>query len=280
MKRENLKIFSVRVSVCLFSLFFGITSCTRETQYKVLSFVFDGVPDFTKSKEVNLNDSIAKIGHNEQEILLAENLNFSKHSPFREKNCSGCHDPQVFGKLVDDIPKLCFNCHSEYFEQYTVTHGPSGAGECMICHEPHSSKFPHLQRFDGQGVCLNCHDKDLILQSKFHGSIEDQACSNCHDPHGGEAKSFLKNLSCNECHSDIQTKYSNMHGPVAAGYCTVCHDSHNSEANGLLLRVGQDLCLFCHSRSLIDKDTHEGIGKEDCTMCHHPHGSSEKYLLN
>ncbi|MBU8893892.1 MAG: cytochrome c3 family protein, partial [Bacteroidales bacterium] len=88
-----------------------------------------------------------------------------KHEPATDA-CDNCHSanenkhPEGQGrefKLVDDMPALCYMCHEEPSKR--IIHAPVEAGECAICHSPHSSDNRHLlMNKEISGLCYECHD--------------------------------------------------------------------------------------------------------------------------
>ena len=74
--------------------------------------------------------------------------------------CQNCH--QVTSKnsattivLRATGGQLCAMCHE--MESDPVLHVPYRDGQCMICHNPHTSNFPRQLRADATTLCLSCH---------------------------------------------------------------------------------------------------------------------------
>jgi predicted CXXCH cytochrome family protein len=74
--------------------------------------------------------------------------------------CQNCH--QVTSKnsattivLLATGGELCNMCHE--MKSDPVLHGPYRNGQCMICHNPHTSNFPRQLRADPNTLCLSCH---------------------------------------------------------------------------------------------------------------------------
>ena len=55
--------------------------------------------------------------------------------------------------------QLCARCHEA--RKDPVLHGPYQAGQCLTCHEPHSSPFKAQTRSAGNSLCLECHAPKL-----------------------------------------------------------------------------------------------------------------------
>ena len=50
---------------------------------------------------------------------------------------------------------LCAKCHE--VKKGPVLHGPYEKGQCLICHDPHSSEFKAQTRAEVNSLCLACH---------------------------------------------------------------------------------------------------------------------------
>jgi len=89
------------------------------------------------------------------------------HAPAAVWSCLRCHDrerePQYAVKKPDT--KACFTCHLKYKEEWyskKFVHGPFSIGKCSICHNPHASDSPGLERFPYTTLfyfCNKCHAK-------------------------------------------------------------------------------------------------------------------------
>jgi predicted CXXCH cytochrome family protein len=109
------------------------------------------------------------------------------HDPVRDGECKACH-PQGVGRTSPVTEsRLCGTCH-EPKTGYKRLHGPLGAGQCSICHDPHGSAFPAFLVMGVRALCVQCH-----AQSRSQTHIEksgSKQCPECHNPHGSE-KQFL-----------------------------------------------------------------------------------------
>lgn len=184
------------------------------------------------------------------------------HEPSKE-SCKNCHlptgkphpseDEEGF-KLTEQMPQLCFSCHDPVNTKKTL-HAPVKEGDCLSCHEVHSSKEKKLVFIPPPDLCFSCHnvlEKRLDTVQSIHRVIKDGlACLNCHSP-------------------------------------------HQSTQPKLLLVIERDLCLKCHDKTIVteqrtisnikneldkNKYTHTAIVKNGCAGCHDPHGSVYKTLL-
>ena len=168
-----------------------VAACSPETRYKVLSFVFDGVPDYEFSEIITLNDSTASV--DSTEILdLSENLIAQTdyiHQPYFEKDCKSCHDNT---KKIIAQPELCYTCHENFEDDYKIIHGSVAGGYCTSCHDPHKSKIISLLKRENEDLCSYCHDPIQLVSHDLHSIIEIANCTECHNPHGGENRFFTK----------------------------------------------------------------------------------------
>lgn len=86
------------------------------------------------------------------------------------------------------------------------------------------------------------------------------------------------------CHAKIaEEKY--VHGPLVASACTVCHgeapkhkDNPQRYKFGAIKRVA-DVCYSCHEQFPPRKMMHMPVADGDCTACHNPHASPNKFFL-
>lgn len=186
---------------------------------------------------------------------------------------------------------LCLGCHDALAEKMKkpFVHTPLAEGECIGCHNPHTSTYEMLMSTTTKEICYTCHDS-MVPEgaASVHQVVADGQCISCHDPHAADNESnLLKKGSqlCFECHQDMAAKieankYS--HPPVKDD-CLGCHKAHASENHEKLLDDSSPgLCLQCHST---DKETFKSlhmnypVEKGDCTSCHDPHGSSTAAML-
>lgn len=110
------------------------------------------------------------------------------HDPVAGAECKECH-PQGVGRTTPVTEaKLCHACHDPK-TGYKRLHGPLGAGQCSICHDPHGSSHPAFLVMGVRALCVQCH-----AQSRSQAHIEkskDKQCPECHNPHGSEKQYLL-----------------------------------------------------------------------------------------
>jgi predicted CXXCH cytochrome family protein len=267
------------INLCFLIVVIWISGCSTNEKHKVLSFIFDGVPDPNEIEVVIADDhqkAIDSLANQEITEKTSKPLLFI-HKPYQERKCNDCHDQNNIGRLQDKMPELCYNCHEDLENKYDVLHGPVGGGYCNTCHNAHNSKYENLLTSPGTELCNECHAKEDVFKNKIHDGFIDHDCMECHNPHGGNDRFVLQAGSCFKCHDNSFILYKYTHGPVAGGYCNACHGSHTMGVENLLIRPGQQLCTYCHEKEEVFKnDVHADIGDSNCTECHNAHGGITK----
>jgi predicted CXXCH cytochrome family protein len=195
------------------------------------------------------------------------------------------HKGVAAGNCVND------KCHAK-LGKAKFLHGPVGAGQCGVCHQPGKNYKPGI-KCDfvlvayGKDLCLKCHeDAQGWLKNKYvHGPVAMGDCTACHLPHQSDYKFLLKegqtSKFCFSCHDNVMMKRKFLHGPVAAGNCNVCHDPHASVNKFRLPKPGDELCFNCHKDRMSEfnkKYVHKPVG-ESCLYCHDAHSTEAKYIL-
>jgi len=164
-----------------------IFTCSPKTNYKVLSKIFDGVPNPSATDSLSKKNlpSSPKTQSAPTNDISATKTQRTVHPVYQDGDCSICHDPEQGNVLISKQPDLCYDCHSNYGEEYEVLHGPVAAGFCIVCHQPHTAAEPKLLAWKKSGFCLNCHAEEDVYKTEVHEGIEKDQCMDCHNPHGG-----------------------------------------------------------------------------------------------
>ena len=178
-------------------------------------------------------------------------------------------------------------------------HGPVAAGDCIACHDPHTSPNDFQLLAAGNDLCFTCHvDKkeEFSAGKQVHPPVADR-CTNCHNAHSSGFKYQLNQPApqlCFTCHNKMQdyiSKAKVQHKPVfEEGSCVNCHNPHVSNFKPLLKFGGADLCLSCHNKPLgeisnmkawldANPDKHGPVRNGDCAGCHNPHGADYFRIL-
>lgn len=212
-----------------------------------------------------------------------------------EESCKNCHSatgkphPQKGVKgfqLVEPVPELCYSCH-DVLNNKTQIHKPLKKGECLTCHEVHSSDESKLKKAALPGLCYVCHkeyQQMIDTAHSRHGIIKSgQSCVNCHSPHQSNQPKILKMPEkdlCLQCHnkplnldgstiSSIKAELERnkyTHSAIASAGCVGCHNPHATQQQRLLKepfnsatyingRSGKSigLCFTCHDAGLLEK---------------------------
>jgi predicted CXXCH cytochrome family protein len=216
------------------------------------------------------------------------------HEPV-EDDCLNCHETKSKthpnkGKkdfeLAEKTPDLCYSCH-DAFNSAKHIHEPVGEGDCLSCHNPHSTENEMLLTADGGEVCLECHD--LAQEGHtMHGPVAANMCTACHNPHQAELKNLLAREDmelCTFCHTnkkDVQDSPS-VHEPFLEG-CVDCHSAHSSPYKYMVNKDVPGLCFDCHEKIEVqvgNKSEVHGPFQEGgkCYKCHNAHVSEQPNLL-
>ncbi|MFQ5504242.1 MAG: cytochrome c3 family protein [Planctomycetota bacterium] len=184
-----------------------VAACSSLSSYEVLSFFFDGVPDpsMPEPEPLGVPGSSGPLTLEERAAIQERRLpkvTLHLHKPWDQNECSSCHRYRSTRKRVPTwaqsmaelkMPKteLCWSCHDPFDGKYV--HGPAAAGECLMCHYPHKSEFPHLVRAEKTAsLCAKCHSGQTFMTEAKHEEFKDQDCVGCHDPHASERAYFLR----------------------------------------------------------------------------------------
>jgi predicted CXXCH cytochrome family protein len=244
----------------------------------------------------------------------------SNHPALRE-GCVTCHNPhRPHG--VTGSEQTCGRCHSLRDEGFKSAHGGlpmDDVRQCVFCHEPHRSEYPHLLRgtthyplrnggcgachtteggrvglkYEGSKNCVRCHGQitgtsTIVETDKVHRPVYQIDCTACHNPHLGVRDSFLLEdpvTLCSWCHGILLRGVENLHGVFRdKGTCYTCHLPHISDFRPLLKRPQGELCTRCHLDAAPEnraeaREFHGAVTGGTCTGCHNPHGTNTEKLL-
>jgi DmsE family decaheme c-type cytochrome len=205
----------------------------------------------------------------------------------------------------------CADCHEatvKAFAGNAHARAPQGGapGSCASCHlgaAEHAQSGDPSKVFSfrtagaekGAEACRECHGKDRN-QKFWRGSAheaQEVGCASCHAVHGGQEKLLAKagqNATCFTCHLDVRAdvlKRSthplrdasrlDLAGTIT---CSSCHNPHGAPSKALIdARSINDKCYECHTEKRAPVLWEHSPVKEDCLICHAPHGSSNDKLL-
>jgi predicted CXXCH cytochrome family protein len=164
--------------------------------------------------------------------------------------CENCHQAtSEKGKttitLVAEGGALCAMCHEASKDE--VQHGPYRSGQCLVCHDPHSSEFKAQTRAEVNQLCLACHGL-APPRGDMASAIASQKIS----------KADLDAMPKIELDPTLRLGHPWATHPVAeiadplhAGEkmsCLSCHTHHSSTQDNLILAVKGpgNICTSCH----------------------------------
>ena len=183
---------------CLLVCLVVTGGCSAVSRHEILSTIFDGVPSYPPPEEFcrdyheNSKGAGGKDLPAKDQVGESGGSQSSRHQPYEEKRCDDCHDKTKEGGLVTAKIELCFQCHKDFIKGSYV-HGPVAVGDCLACHEPHTSRYASLLKADKNQICSVCH-REKRLSIALHDKVSERqiSCSDCHDPHYGSASYFMK----------------------------------------------------------------------------------------
>ncbi len=196
---------------------------------------------------------------------------FVETKGLKSETCLQCHPDKNQGKFVHTAVGMgCENCHQTTSEKNKTTitlvatggdlcvmcheapkdpvlHGPFKSGQCLTCHDPHSSEFKAQTRAAGNALCLACH-------------ADVQAPAETVTLFGSQKISKADFDAIPKIDLDPTQRFGHpwVTHPVAvvpdllrAGEkmsCLSCHAHHASGDENLIVSVkgGRDVCTTCH----------------------------------
>ena len=160
----------------------AIGCSTPQERYKLLSLVFDGVPD---------PDAALKRASHIRKTASGQTVYV--HKPFADQKCDSCHlnTSDIFARAKVS-PDICSKCHSDIQSEHKIIHGPVAVNMCLTCHSPHHSIQPHLLKSAVPKLCTQCHEQDTLTTAVPEHLDPKSSCITCHSGHGGDDRRFLK----------------------------------------------------------------------------------------
>jgi DmsE family decaheme c-type cytochrome len=203
--------------------------------------------------------------------------------------------------------EACAACHEDVVQAFEHSiHGQKGFDlrsdkACETCHGPGSAhvdsegdptkitRIPLLSPEKQSAVCLTCHEHDaqMFWQGGTH-ETRGLACETCHSIHKPKEEPYqLKDAReydlCFTCHKRQKGQFFlASHHPMREGKitCSDCHNPHGTltdyqiSANSI-----PEKCYQCHAEKRGPFLWEHPPVREDCALCHDPHGSNHIKLL-
>ena len=201
-------------------------------------------------------------------------------------------------------PGVCYKCHGDMqeFQRIAGPHQICGSNHfnCTTCHDPHGQILESSRK----DLCLSCHTGAPTMA--WHSSIHEHngvACTDCHNPHPRTNVPQFVSIShtnitrpkrlmmsvqepeaCYKCHPKIYGLNSlPSHHPIKEGkmVCSDCHDPHGQYGNENNLKEATInlVCYKCHAEKQGPFAIEHPPVRENCTICHEPHGTVTNNLL-
>ena len=151
--------------------------------------------------------------------------------------------------------ELCYQCHDAAGLKAggTMEHAPFKSGNCLSCHNPHSSEYPKLQLKDGNNLCVTCHKekgeaprpcRTLPLPRKGTPLLPQASCRR------NKGLLVAKGAElCYTCHAKTKEASRRIKTSITRlprGECSACHNPHGSGVPGMLKDRMDIVCYGCH----------------------------------
>ncbi len=139
-----------------------------------------------------------------------------------------------------------------------------------------------LAKLDLSQSCdtAGCHQAKVKAPTA-HFPMETGDCATCHEasgePHQFALTPKATQQDCTECHE--KQEHSRSHPPYEKNQCMECHNLHLTP--GKIQPITGATCFKCHEEKKIlgSKNLHGPAAVGACTICHAPHGSSERLFM-
>jgi predicted CXXCH cytochrome family protein len=206
---------------------------------------------------------------------------FIEQNDIKSETCLTCHPEKKQGKFVHFAVGMgCEKCHQVTSEKNKTTitlvatggdlcamcheaskdpvqHGPFKAGQCLVCHDPHTGDYKAQTRAPVNTLCFNCHGQNSpnvkvnaenTLVMMFGNQVVSleayrQAPKLRLDPSGTSGHPVVGHPLTGK---DPRSKDGILS-------CLSCHNPHSSALPKLMpagLKSGLDLCAECHKQGV------------------------------
>ena len=160
--------------------------------------------------------------------------------------CESCHKAATENNkttitLLAAGGDLCAKCHE--LKKDPVLHGPYKAGQCLICHNPHTGAYKAQTRAAVNTLCLGCHmlnqpdtrvNAETKMVSLLDGRVYDLASwESAPKIGGGHSENNMPRMASDPVIVKEPGKLD------AELNCLSCHDPHASQAEHLLRKAAE-----------------------------------------
>ena len=212
-----------------------------------------------------------------------------------DAKCTRCHDENddypvlAIGKtrhgvMADKRTPTCTSCHGE---SKAHVDNPGGKAERpkpdRVFKVNNETTPPEVQT----AACLTCHQGDARIYWQGSGHERSQlSCASCHTIHAARDQVTVKETQagvCFTCHKDKQAdifRFSTH--PLRTGQmaCSSCHAPHGSPGEHNLIKTSvNETCYTCHADKRGPFLWEHPPVREDCALCHNPHGANNPAML-
>lgn len=165
--------------------------------------------------------------------------------------CTTCHEIKTEGEtttvnLTSPKEELCFTCHDKAKEE--VKHNPYEKGQCVTCHDPHTSDYPKQLRAEGNALCMECH----AMRAKMDDSVSLFGKTNFAKADFEAIPKIAPNARVLAGHPFAEHPLAGIPDPLRAGEnmsCLSCHQAHAADQAKLITTPktnNGDICEACH----------------------------------
>ena len=212
-----------------------------------------------------------------------------------DAKCTRCHDENddypVFaisktrhGVIADQRTPTCTSCHGE---STAHVENPGGKSPRPMVDRVFKVNNPVTPPEEQTKACLTCHQGDARIYWQGNGHERSQlSCASCHTIHAARDQVLVKETQagvCFTCHKDKQAdifRFSTH--PLRTGQmaCSSCHAPHGSPGEHNLIKTSvNETCYTCHADKRGPFLWEHPPVREDCTLCHNPHGANNPSML-
>lgn len=161
------------------------------------------------------------IKHEKKVEPVAETVTVS-YATYADKRVTRQFDPKMTSRKSHTVQETCSKCHPDMLSGPSK-HGPTDAGLCTLCHDPHASPNSAQLRKPRWSLCTTCHDEkatEVHVLAGYgkrkthptHGKHDPArygkrfSCTSCHNPHSALTKDLYqfevrgRNELCSKCH--------------------------------------------------------------------------------